>query len=86
MAFELTHHARFEIGRRQIPEQLVMAVLEKPEQVVTERGGLVAYQSRVIVEPTGEMLVRVIVDERARPPRVITVYLTSKIEKYWRQP
>jgi hypothetical protein len=42
MAFELTHHARFEIGRRQIPEQLVMAVLEKPEQVVTERGGLVA--------------------------------------------
>ena len=84
MLFELTHHARIEMGRRQIAEQLVVAVLENPEQVVTEREGLVAYQSRVRFGPAGEMLLRAIVDERTRPPRVITVNRTSKIEKYWR--
>jgi len=29
------------------------------------------------------MLVRVIVDERSEPPRVITLYRTSRIAKYW---
>jgi len=84
MAFELTHHARLEMGRRQIPEELVMKVLEHPEQVVAEREGLVAYQSRVVFERAGEMLLRAVVDQRAHPPRVITVYRTSKIAKYWR--
>ena len=84
MPFELTQHARLEIDRRQIPEDLVLAVLESPEQVVAEREGLVAYQSRVAFGPAGEMLVRAIVDEHVRPPRVITVYRTSKIQKYWR--
>ena len=84
MPFELTQHARLEMDRRQIPEGLVLAVLESPEQVVAEREGLVAYQSRVAFGPAGEMLVRAIVDEHVRPPRVITVYRTSKIQKYWR--
>ena len=68
MAFELTHHARLEMGRRQIPEELVMKVLEHPEQVVAEREGLVAYQSRVVFERAGEMLLRAVVDQRAHPP------------------
>jgi hypothetical protein len=72
------------MNRRQIPEEVVLAVLENPEQVVAEREGLVAYQSRVAFESAGEMLVRAIVDEHARPPRVISVYRTSKIEKCWR--
>ncbi|MGH8538807.1 MAG: hypothetical protein ACREXM_20840 [Gammaproteobacteria bacterium] len=29
-------------------------------------------------------VVRVMVNETASPPRVVTVYRTSKIEKYWR--
>jgi hypothetical protein len=53
--------------------------------VVPEREGLAAYQSRVATEDRGDMLVRVIVEERANPRRVVTVYRTSKIEKYWRQ-
>jgi hypothetical protein len=84
MAIELTHHARFEMERRQIPEDLVMNLLQNPEQVVAEREGLVAFQSRVVFERAGEMLLRAIVDQRAHPPRVITVYRTSKIAKYWR--
>jgi hypothetical protein len=30
-------------------------------------------------------LVRVVVDSRAEPPKVVTVYRTSRIEKYWRE-
>ena len=85
MAFELTNHARFEMARRQISEDALMTVLETPEQVVGEREGLVAYQSRIELQDGTRMLVRAIVDEHARPRRVITVYRTRKIEKYWRQ-
>ena len=48
MPFELTQHARLEMNRRQIPEEVVLAVLENPEQVVAEREGLVAYQTSKI--------------------------------------
>jgi hypothetical protein len=36
------------MGRRQIPEDMVVAVLENPEQVVAEREGLVAYRTSKI--------------------------------------
>lgn len=85
MSFQLTQHARLEMERRRISEQIVRQVLDNPEQVVPEREGLAAYQSRVATEDRGDMLVRVIVEERANPRRVVTVYRTSKIEKYWRQ-
>ena len=29
-------------------------------------------------------LVRVMVNEKLRPPKVVTVYRTSKISKYWK--
>jgi hypothetical protein len=44
-----------------------------------------AYQARVELSADKMMLVRVIVDDRAEPHRVITVCRTSKIHKYWRQ-
>jgi len=86
MTAVLTNHARLEMVRRGIAEDLVMAVLDRPEQVVAEREGLVAYQSRLAMEDGRVMLVRVIVEDRSTPRRVITVYRTSKIDKYWRRP
>jgi hypothetical protein len=35
-------------------------------------------------EPPGVSLLRVFVDVDRDPPEVVTVYRTSKIEKYWR--
>ena len=86
MTAVLTNHARLEMVRRGIAEDLVMAVLDSPEQVVAEREGLVAYQSRLGMEDGRVMLVRVIAEARSTPRRVITVYRTSKIDKYWRRP
>jgi hypothetical protein len=85
LAFVLTKDAQAEMLRRGIPEDLVARVLNVPDQVVSERAGLMAYQSRVELSANRVMLVRVIVDDRTEPHRVITVYRTSKIQKYWRQ-
>lgn len=83
--FRITHHAKEEMARRQIPENIVEQMLRAPEQIVSERGGRKAYQSRV--EIAGKIyLVRAIVEDWAQPGVVVTVYRTSNIAKYWRQP
>jgi hypothetical protein len=83
--YRLTDHARLEMARRLIAEKDVAMVLAKPEQVMQVRKGRVVYQSRLnLDEPPRLYLVRVIVDVDRQPPEVVTVYRTSKIEKYWR--
>jgi hypothetical protein len=63
----------------------VDSVVEKPDQIVLERGALKAYQSKRDIG--GKMfLLRVIVDDREDPAVVVTVYRTTRIEKYWKNP
>jgi hypothetical protein len=76
-------HARLEIVRRDIPFEIVEQVLRSPEQVVPGHGGLAARQSRVELEGK-QYLVRVVVAERSDAAVVVTVYRTSRIDKYWR--
>ncbi|MFA6108891.1 MAG: hypothetical protein WDA75_08980 [Candidatus Latescibacterota bacterium] len=71
------------MARRGLPEDLVRAVAEQPEQRVPGHGGLVCCQSRVSWEGR-TYLVRIVLDVRTEPPRVVTVYRTSKVTKYWR--
>ncbi len=67
------------------PLSLLEAVLEKPDQIVRERGVAKAYQSKC--EIGGKMfLLRVIVDDSVDPAVVVTAYRTTKIEKYWGKP
>lgn len=83
--FEFTDHALIEMSRRQISEKDVKAVLANPEQTEMVRDGRAVYQSRLEMdEPPKIYLLRVFVDIDPRPPYVVTVYRTSKIEKYWR--
>ena len=83
MRYRLSTHAKEEIERRKIPQGLVESVVEKPDQIVLERGPLKAYQSKRDIG--GKMfLVRVIVDDGVDPAVVVTVYRTTKIEKYWK--
>ena len=85
MRYRLSAHAQLEVERRRIPLTLLEAVLEKPDQVVPERGVVKAYQSRC--EIGGRIfLVRVIVDDSVDPAVVVTAYRTTKIEKYWGKP
>ena len=85
MRYRLSTHAKEEIERRKIPQGWVESVLEKPDQVVPERGVLKAYQSKRDIG--GKMfLVRVMVDDGVDPAVVVTAYRTTKIEKYWKSP
>ncbi len=80
----LTPHARFEMRRRGIDEEVVRQVMARPEQHFNLRPGRAVRQSRMEMEGK-TYLVRVVVDVDRTPAAVVTVYRTSKISKYWRE-
>ena len=71
------------MARRAIPLAAVESVLAAPGQKVPEHGDVVCYQSKMEINQK-TYLVRVMVNEKLRPPKVVTVYRTSKISKYWK--
>jgi hypothetical protein len=83
MTRDLSNHVQREMDRRGIPRAVVESVLAAPAQKVPEHGDVVCYQSKVEINQK-PYLVRVMVNERATPPKVVTVYRTSKISKYWK--
>ncbi len=81
--YVITEHAAFQLNRRDIPLEQVRHVLDGPEQRFAVRAGRDVLQSRLEME--GRLyLVRVFVDVDRKPAEVITIYRTSRIEKYWR--
>ena len=84
--YVLTDHATRELIRRGLSEQVIHAILSRPEQRDSVRPGRVVLQSRLSMgEPSVTFLVRVFVDVDRHPAEVVTAYRTSKIEKYWRE-
>ena len=83
--FIFTDHALKEMARREITREDVKTVLRRPAQTEMVRDGRAVYQSKISMgEPPKIYLLRVFVDNDPAPPYVVTVYRTSKIEKYWR--
>ena len=82
----MTRHAEQELKRRMIPCELLDSVLENPQQVVPEYGGRKAYQSKLDFGGGKIYLLRAIVNDLVDPATVVTVYRTSKIDRYWRNP
>jgi hypothetical protein len=85
MRFRFSKHAIREMEQRRIPSGLVESVLENPQQIISEEGKLNAYPSQIDFGDGRIFLLRVIVNENFRPPVIVTVYRTSKIDKYWRK-
>jgi Domain of unknown function (DUF4258) len=84
--FIISGHARFEMERRGISDEVVRQVLESAEQRFQTRKGRVVFHSRVLLGvPATMYLVRVVVDVDRRPAEVVTVYRTTKLSKYWRE-
>ncbi len=84
MRLVLSDHARFEAARRGIEEATVRSVAQAPEQVLPLRPGREVRQSRMTLPPAGKLyLVRVVVDTGPDAEVIVTVYRTSKIDKYW---
>ena len=82
MSFKISNHAREEITRRGLDLAEVESVLAAPGQIVQEHGGIVCYQSPVTHDGK-EYLLRVMVNEAIDPMVVVTIYKTSKLNKYW---
>jgi hypothetical protein len=80
--YRITGHAAFEMRRRRIEESIVHDVLAAPEQRHAVRQGRDVLQSRISVGGK-TYLVRIFVDVDRDPAEVVTVYLTSRIGKYW---
>ncbi|BBD78291.1 DUF4258 domain-containing protein [Hydrogenophilus thermoluteolus] len=79
--FRMTDHARFEAARRGITLERIASTIEAPESVVAGAGGRSIYQKRIVFAAK-TYLVRVVVESGHEPPVVVTVYRTSKMEKY----
>ena len=84
MRFRITEHARQEMTRRSVSQDKLNKVLEQPQQVVPAQSGRKIYPSQLDFGEGKIYLVRVIVEDKNEQATVVTVYRTSKIEKYWR--
>jgi len=82
MHYTLSHHSKIEMARRGITLSQLNDVMLSPEQMVPGHGDITCHQSRIPMD--GKMyLLRVMVDKTAFPAMVVTVYRTSRIERYW---
>lgn len=83
MDYVLTGHSREEARRRQIPPEWIESTMTAPEQVIPGTNQRKVLQSRIVAD-SKTYLVRLIVEDWHQLPVIVTVYRTSKIEKYWR--
>jgi len=83
--YEITPHAEEELDRRGIHRDLLNSIVNNPQQVTDGYDGRKTFQSIVKMEGDREYLIRIIVDDRVHPLRIITVYRTSSIKKYWKE-
>ena len=80
--YNFSKHALEKIKDRGIPMPVVLAVINNTENLIIEEE-MVVHQAIVNFEGEGKYLVRVFVNTIKQPPLVITVYRTSKLEKYY---
>lgn len=80
---EIIPLASKKIEQRKIPSEWIRETLNFPGQIVDGYGGRKVRQKKYVLEGK-EMLLRVIVDEGEDRFIVVTAYLTSQIERYWR--
>ena len=84
MKLIITDHARFEAQRRNIDLDFIESIIENPQQKVSSRRNRVVYQSKFYDKILGkEMLLRVIAEQSGDMLKVISIYKTSKIGRYW---
>ena len=84
MEIIFTSHALFEAKRREIPEEIIRNLIMNPQQNFQTKNKRFIIQGKYYNDIEGkEMLLRVIGNKVEDAFKVITVYKTSKIDKYW---
>jgi hypothetical protein len=88
MTIHFSDHAKGQMAKRNIPEEVVRRVVAGPDRVLPgNRPERRVYQgSTTIGDPQFVALIRVVVDESDSPPTVITVYATTQFRRYGAKP
>ncbi|MDK9700132.1 MAG: DUF4258 domain-containing protein [bacterium] len=76
-----TEHAKYEMKRRSIDTRWVVEAVSSPDEIQQVDIKRKIYQKMVLLSGTAYLL-RVIIDWIENEMVVVTVYRTSKIEKY----
>ena len=77
-------HAIFEAKRRGISKNFIKEITANPRQKLSSKNCRIIFQSKYFDNfESKEMLIRIIEIESKDKFTVITVYKTSKIDKYW---
>lgn len=82
MIFDYSKHSIEEMQKRGISMDIVESVLSNPHQIIPQNNNEI-YQSIIKFENEGNYLVRIFVNKDVTPNKVITVYRTLKITKYY---
>ena len=81
---EIIPIAKKKLERRGIPEGWIMETMNHPSQVVEGYGDRKVAHRKYIVG-NKEYLLRVVYEEEEEKGVVLTAYLTSQIDRYWKE-
>jgi len=84
MNFIFSKHAEEQLVRRSLERSVVEAVVLNPDQVVGDENDedITIYQS-IVKESDTVFLYRVFVSTKVQPNVIVTLYKTTKINKYY---
>ena len=82
--FRFSNHAEERLWARGLSKDLVLEVLNNPDKIIELDSVLLIYQ-KILVEPDKRYLYRVFVNRELDPKLIVTVYKTSKIDRYENQ-
>jgi hypothetical protein len=81
MDYIFSMHSLEQMKHRNISKETVLSILRNPDEIKIENGKKI-YQS-VVTEVEKKYLFRIFVNIQNRPNKIITVYKTSNIKKYY---
>jgi len=84
MDFVFSKHAEEQLIRRSLDRNIVESVVLNPEQIIDDENNvdITIYQS-IIKEDGRFFLYRVFINTQLLPNVIVTLYRTTKIEKYY---
>jgi len=81
---ELIPIAKKKLERRGIPQKWLTETLNSPAQIVEGYGRRKVAHKKYMIEGK-EYLLRVVYEEKEEQNVVLTAYLTSQIDRYWKE-
>jgi hypothetical protein len=82
--YQFSNHAIEQIESRSLSKPMIEDILRSKEKKIIKAGNIDIYQ-KIVIEFDKPYLYRVFVNNTKKPYLVVTVYKTSKIEKYENQ-